>query len=392
MRSAKIIIIGGGVVGASAAYHLAMRGETDVVILERGSIQGTGSTGRATGGVRSQFETEINVRMSLYSVDFFRNCEFSTGYDPKGYLFFSTDTSVFEQMKRNAVTQAAFGVEGIEILDADGIRKMIPAMNCDDIVGGVFGASDGFINPVAVMSGFSRRAIDLGAQIVLGRSVSRINVAGGRVAGVSMPDGEIGADAVVVCAGAWSRGLAESAGVNIPVEPLRRQIVWARCKDRVPENLPMVIDAGSGFHFRPAIDFWEPEDKTGSGRDILFAYPDRDERPSFNTEFDETFAKKVYEMARKRARFLFESEPEREKCRAGLYENTPDHHAIIGACGVEGLYFATGFSGHGVMHSPAAGRAISEIILDGEASFLDVKCLSPERFERGELLKESGYI
>ncbi len=136
MRSAKIVIIGGGVVGASAAYHLALGGETDVILLERGAMQGTGSTGRATGGVREQFGTAINIRMSMYSIDFLKNCDFHTGYDPKGYLFFATEQPVLDLLKRNAQTQAELGVEGIEILDQDEILRRVPGMNCDDIIGG----------------------------------------------------------------------------------------------------------------------------------------------------------------------------------------------------------------------------------------------------------------
>ena len=139
----------------------------------------------------------------------------------------------------------------------------------------------------------------------------------------------------------------------------------------------MVIDLSNGFHFRPAKD---------SLTEILFAYPDKDETPSFSTDFEESFIAKVYEKAKHRAPFLCETEVVREKCRAGLYENTPDHHAILGGCQIEGLYFANGFSGHGVMHSPATGRALSEIILDGKASFLDVSCLNLARFANGELL------
>lgn len=392
MKPVKIVIIGGGVVGASVAYHLALRGERDVLVLERAARQGLGSTGRATGGVRAQFETEVNIRMSLYSIDHFRNCEFETGYDPKGYLFFTTDRTIHEGLKKNLAKQKELGVEGLEVLDSADIKSLIPAMNCDDIVGGVFGKQDGFINPVAVMQGFTKGAVERGTRIELGRKVTRINVTGGRVVSVSTDIGEIACDAVVVCAGAWTRELAATAGVDVPVEPLRRQIVWARCKEALPPDLPMVIDAGNGFHFRPAVDFWEQDEGSARNRDILFAYPDRDEAPSFNTQFDAAFSDKVYELARHRAQFLFESEPIVEKCRAGLYENTPDHHAIIGGCGVEGLYFAAGFSGHGVMHSPASGRAVAEIVLDGKASFLDVSCLSLERFERGELLTETGYI
>jgi sarcosine oxidase subunit beta len=145
----------------------------------------------------------------------------------------------------------------------------------------------------------------------------------------------------------------------------------------------MVIDLGSGFHFRPA---------KNSTNEVLLAYPDPDERPSTSTDFDDAFVGKVYERARQRARFLFDTKVIPEKCRAGLYENSPDRHAILGGCSVEGLYLANGFSGHGVMHSPATGRALAEIILDGEATFLNVACLNIDRFDKGQLLHETAFI
>lgn len=160
-----------------------------------------------------------------------------------------------------------------------------------------------------------------------------------------------------------------------------------------------MIDIGSGFHFRPAREFAKGNKNpvaivpgSDSARQVLIAYPDPDEKASLNTNFDEAFIGKVYGKAKHRAKFLFETEAVREKCRAGLYENTPDHHAILGECAVDGLYFANGFSGHGVMHAPATGRALSEIILDGKASFLNVSCLSLDRFAKGELLQETAFI
>jgi len=167
------------------------------------------------------------------------------------------------------------------------------------------------------------------------------------------------------------------------VTPQRRQIVWSRSNEALPANLPMVIDMSNGFHFRPA---------KNSVDEVLFAYADQSEPTSFSTEFDDSFIEKVYDKARHRAPFLAETTVVGEKCRAGLYENSPDHHAILGGCEVGGLFFANGFSGHGVMHSPATGRALAEIILDGETSILDVSCLGIDRFAKGELLHETAFI
>lgn len=408
MKKAEIVIIGGGVVGASVAYHLTERGAKDVLILEREQQQGLGSTGKATGGVRAQFETDINIKMSLYSLGFFNDWEFDCGYEPRGYLFFATTEEQFDYLKRNVLKQRELGVEDVEIVDSATVRKIVPGMNYTDITGGSFGKHDGFIDPLAVMRGFTESALKNGAKIEFGARVLSIETTRDKVTAVETDQGRIECENVVLCTGAWARELATTAGVDIPVEPQRRQIVWARSANPFPADLPMVIDIGSGFHFRPARDWtrdWTAGDspvttasrskppKGGTpNRDVLFAYPDPDEPTSLNTQFDDAFIGKVYERAKHRAPFLYETEVVREKCRAGLYENTPDHHAILGGCEVGGLYFANGFSGHGVMHSPATGRALSEIILDGTASFLDVSCLHIDRFAKGELLHETAFI
>ena len=410
MKRAEIVVIGGGVVGASVAFHLVQRGARDVLILEREAEQGHGSTGAATGGVRAQFETEINIRMSLYSLNFFREWDFDCEYDPKGYLFFATTDEQLDYLKRNVEVQQRLGVRDVEIVDADAITRIVPGMNCDDIKGGSFGKHDGFINPLAVMRGFTEGAVRGGARLEFAVDVRGFRVESGRVRGVETSDGLIECDAAVLCTGARAAELAKTAEMLLPVVPQRRQIVWAKTREALAADMPMVIDIGTGFHFRPARDFRVAsldEQRTtpsaqsggqpsfvrrGACTDILFAYPDPTEPSSVRTDFEDSFVDKVYERAKARAQFLFEAECVREKCRAGLYENTPDHHAILGGCEVGGLYFANGFSGHGVMHSPASGRALSEIIFDGEAKFLDVSCLSIERFARGDLLHETACI
>jgi sarcosine oxidase subunit beta len=391
--NASIVIIGAGVVGASVAYHLTERGARDVRVLEAESGQGRGSTGKATGGIRAQFETDVNILLSLYSLEFFRNWEVDCGYDPKGYLFFATSEEQFGYLATSVEKQKRLGVEDVEIVDAHAIGKIVPGMNCSDIVGGSFGGRDGFIDPLAVMRGFTEGALRRGATLEFGRHVDSIETDAGRVRGVRSGGELIECDSVVLCTGALARKIATTAGVDLPVEPQRRQIVWARTREPLPRNMPMVIDIGSGFHFRPAID-WTEKASTGATQnfDVLFAYPDRDEPPSSNTDFDEAFIAKVVKRARHRAPFLVESEVIPEKCRAGLYENTPDHHAILGRCDVEGLYLACGFSGHGVMHSPATGRALADLILDGESKALDVACLSIDRFSAGRLIHETAFI
>ncbi len=387
----EIVIIGGGVVGASVAYHLTERGCRDVLMLEREEMLGLGSTGKATGGVRAQFETDINIKLSLYSMDFFRDWGFDCEYDPKGYLFLATNNLHLEYLDRTGDLQRELGYEGVHLLTQAEVAAMVPGVNCDDIVGGSFGPRDGFINPLAILEGFMVEASMSGAKVKTGTTVRSIDVENGRVTGLHTSEGKLECEKVVLCSGAWARHLAATAGIDLPVEPQRRQIVWAKAAKALPPDLPMVIDMTDGFHFRQARDFHVAAD-TGDGRDVLFAYADPEEPSSFSTDFDESFLDKVGEKAAHRAPFLTGAQIVYEKCRAGLYENSPDHHAILGGCEVEGLYFANGFSGHGVMHSPATGRALSEIMLDGEASFLDVSSLHIDRFAKGELLHETAFI
>ncbi len=396
MQKAATVIIGGGVVGASVAYHLTERGMRDVMILERERMLGGGSTGKATGGVRAQFETDINIKLSLYSLDFFRNWEFDCEYEPRGYLFLATSEEQLKYLQRTGERQRELGYKDVRIVAPETIADMVPGMNCDDIYGGSFGPHDGFINPLAVLEGFATAASLMGTRVLTGHVARSIVVEGGRVTGVRTTQGTLACDNVVICAGAWARQIAATAGIDLPVEPQRRQIVWARAPKPLPENLPMVIDLSNGFHFRPARDFsfQEPDSAKSifASHEILFAFPDPEEPVSFSTEFDDAFLDKVGGIAAHRAPFLNGSKIVYEKCRAGLYENSPDHHAILGGCDVKGLYFANGFSGHGVMHSPATGRALAEIILDGEASFLDVSSLHIDRFSTGDLLHETAFI
>jgi sarcosine oxidase subunit beta len=388
---AETVIIGGGVVGASVAYHLTERGAKDVLVLDRAHSLGEGSTGKATGGVRAQFETDVNILMSLYSIDFFQSWEHDAEYDPKGYVFLATNNLQLEYLNRTGERQRELGYDGVHLVTQDEIAAMVPGMNVDDVVGGSFGPRDGFINPLSVLEGFIVGAHSRGARFVTGVEVKKIDVEHGRVTRVGTNNGYIDCENVVVAAGAWSATVVASLGIDLQVKPQRRQIVWAEAPEPLPADLPMVIDLKDGFHFRPARDFTHGAAEQDP-RAVLFAYPDPDEPVSFSTKFDDEFLLKVGDLAAYRAPFLNGSRIVYERCRAGLYENTPDHHPILGPCEVEGLYFATGFSGHGVMHSPATGRALAEIILDGNATFMDVSMLTLERYRTGNLLHEAAFI
>ncbi|HEV2881529.1 MAG TPA: FAD-dependent oxidoreductase [Pyrinomonadaceae bacterium] len=389
-ETAEVVIIGGGIVGASVAFHLAERGCTDVLVVEREARQGLGSTGKATGGVRAQLSTTINIQLSRYSIDFFTRFEEATGhacgYEPAGYLFVATSEAHLAYLKLARERQHAAGLTNVELVGADDIARRVPGLRMDDVAGGSFCQTDGFIAPLKVLHGFMERATKRGVRVWTETEVTGIDVAGGRVARVATSRGQVGTRVVVNASGAWAAETARLAGVEIPVVPLRRQLVSVQTHAPLPAGLPMVIDMSDGFHFRP-----ESRDLPTPG--ALMAWPDDAETPGFKTDFDPGFTEKVFRRARARAPFLADATVNADRCRAGLYEVTPDHHAIIGESPqVAGLFLANGFSGHGVMHSPATGRIVSELILDGRASLLDARPLGIERFAKGQLLAETSVL
>jgi sarcosine oxidase subunit beta len=263
---------------------------------------------------------------------------------------------------------------------------MSPVLRADDITGGVFRQRDGLIDPLAIMRAFTKGAIERGARILFETKINAIEMDARGVAGIETSRGSLATRAVVNAAGAWARDVARLANIDIPVEPLRRQIVRAVPSGGLPADAPMVIDAATGFHFRP-----DPQADSPEG--VLLAYPDPEETVGFKTDFDPAFIAKIQAHARHRAPALAVADVDATRCRAGLYEMTPDHHAIIGeAASAPGFFLANGFSGHGVMHSPATGRIVAEQILYGRARLLDAAPLRLERFAEGRLLEETAFI
>jgi len=384
-HTAEVVIIGGGIVGSSVAYHLAEQGCTDVMIIEREEKQGLGSTSKSLGGVRAQFATPINIKMSLYSIDFFSHFEEVTGqtadYRAHGYLFAATTETHLRYLKINREKQQAQGLKNVEMVTREEIVKMIPQLYADDIIGGSFCPTDGFVDPNGVLTGFARRAKEKGVRVRLGVEVTGINVEHGQITGVRTTNGEISTNIVVNAAGPWAALVAEQAGIDLPVTPLRRQIVKTQRCDFLPSAFPLFIDMSTGFHFRR------------EGEAILMAWPDDEETYGFNTAFTPEFIEKVLSLAVVRVPQFADLPVNPKQCWAGMYEITPDHHAIIGAVpGVKGFYCANGFSGHGVMHSPATGRILSDLILSGECKVLDPSPLGLERFAQGKLLEETAVL
>jgi sarcosine oxidase subunit beta len=420
VETADVVIIGSGIVGSSVAYHLALAGCTNVLVIEREAHQGKGSTGKSMGGVRAQFSTPVNIQMSRYSIDFFSRFDEVVGhpadYRAHGYLFCATNEKHLAYLKANRERQIALGVTNVEWVTTEDIVKMVPQLRVDDILGGTFCPTDGFVDPHSVMMGFMLNARERGARLWLDTQVTGIQVDAGsadvssasakrslaeknnaelagkaepfptsgrqsRIAGVMTTRGFISTRVVVNAAGAWAAEVATMAGAELPVEPLRRQLVPTEPFNQLPKRFPMVIDMSTGFHFRR------------EGKGILLAWNDPEETPGFKTEFDLSFVEKILTHAASRVPCLAEAEVNPRRAWAGLYEMTPDHHAIIGPSpNVKGLYFVNGFSGHGVMHSPASGRIAADLILHGQSDLIDATQLSVERFKEGKLLEETAVL
>ena len=371
-RSADVVVVGGGVVGCSLAYHLALRGLRDVLILEREAV-GSGTTSKAAGGIRAQFSTETEIRFSLESIAVFERFVEEFGVDPGyrkiGYLFLVSDPVDLTGFQERMALQRRLGVD-VRLLSPDDARALVPALRVDDLIGAVWGPEDGMAGPAEVTAGFARRARELGARIVEGVEVSAFIVEHERVAGVRTSQGDVGTRVVINAAGPTAARVARLAGVSVPVLPRRRHIFFTEPFPELPGPVPLTTDRASGFYFRKEMEqlLLSPGDVEDVGADLA--------APVDWSRVEETVEKALYRL------------PIVEKARvaggwAGLRPLTPDDHAIIGwAPGVEGFFLAVGFGGHGFQHSPATGRHVAEWLVEGKPS-LDLSLFDPARFARG---------
>ena len=385
MQTADVVIVGGGIVGSSIAYHLTAAGCRNVLVLERESATGKGSTGKSMGGVRAQFSTPVNIQMSLYSIPFYTSFEERLGhpcdYRSQGYLFCATTDAHLSYLRTNYKTQVAMGLENVRLLDGPEIRAMFPQLRADDIMGGSFCSTDGFVDPYSAMVGFMTWAADHGATLWKSAIVTGIERDANGIAGVETNRGMVSTRKVVNCAGAWAASVAKFAGVELPVEPLRRMLVPSEPFDEFPHTAPMIIDMSNGFHFRP------------ESRGFLLAWNDPEETPGFKTGFEPAFVEKILTRAADRVPCFGNLPVNPKRAWAVVYEMTPDHHPILGeARDVPGFFLANGFSGHGVMHAPATGKILSDLILTGKTDLIDASLLDLSRFAEGRLIHETAVL
>jgi sarcosine oxidase subunit beta len=366
-KRADVVVVGGGAVGTSIAFHLAEEG-VDVCLLERDALS-SGSTSRAAGGVRTQFSDPLNIAIGLRAVDAFTRFSERPGgeidFKQVGYLFLldrEEDVAIFE---RSVALQNELGVPS-RLVDPAEAAELSPLAGLEGVLAATFCTIDGHANPEAVAQGYAAGARAHGATVVTGCAATAVEVDDGTVLAVATVDGRIETGTVVCAAGVWSPELARTAGVDLSVEPVFREVVTTAPVATLPERVPLTVDFTTGFYFH----------REGPG--LLIGMADREQRPGFDTPTDPNWLEHVTEVATRRApAFLDMGIAHGWK---GYYEVSPDHNGLVGeAEDVDRFLYATGFSGHGFMQAPAVGEIVRDLVLRREP-FVDISPLSAERF------------
>ncbi len=375
-----MVIVGGGVIGTSAAFHLAEAG-VDVVLIERAQL-GSGSTSKAAGGVRTQFSDVLNIEIAKRSMAAFRDFGRRPGWEidlkQVGYLFILTRESDVEEFEQSVALQNQSGLDSV-MLTADEARALCPLIEGQDVLAAAFSPGDGHATPEGVVQGYAFAARAHGAHIRVGCEVVAIETdVGGEITEVVTDHGRVRTSTVICAAGAWSRSCGAMVGVALPVIPLRRQILFTEAIEGLPAELPMTIDFESSFYFH----------REGPG--LLMGMSDPVQAPGFSVETSEDWIPGLMEVVRRRAPRIADAGI--KGGWAGLYEMTPDHNAIIGeAAGVSRFLYATGFSGHGFLQGPAVGEILRDMIL-GRSTFVDIAPLGVERFDAAALRPEYNIV
>ncbi|ACV05508.1 FAD-binding oxidoreductase [Kytococcus sedentarius] len=377
---ARVVVIGGGVMGLSTAYHLAKQGVQDVVLVERGEL-GAGSTCKAAGGVRAQFSDAVNIELGMRSLEVFRNFpelfDQDIDLDECGYLFLLEREEDLRTFERNVELQRSMGLES-RITSVEEAKELSPLISTEGLIAGVWSPEAGHCTPESVVQGYARAARALGVRIIRHCEVTDVVREGDTITSVETAQGSIATDTVVCCAGAWSRALGDMVGVDLPVDPVRRELLVTEPMPDLPANVPFTIDFSTTMYFH----------REGPG--LLVGMSNQDEEPGFSLEHTDEWLEQVVEAAGRRVPVL--EEVGMASRWAGLYEVTPDHNALIGeAEGVSRFLYATGFSGHGFLQGPAVGQVMAELYL-GQTPSVDVTALHGRRFEGAGLRPEFNIV
>ncbi|MWV63334.1 FAD-dependent oxidoreductase [Halorubrum sp. JWXQ-INN 858] len=372
-----VVVIGGGIVGLSSAHALVEAG-VDVTLLERGSF-GAGSTARSAGGIRAQFSTPINVRLSRESLPVWESFEerfgVDVGFRQHGYLLLARTAASADAFAEHVAMQNRLGVDS-ELLTPRAATERCPGLDPEPFRAATYHARDGYADPNLAVQGYARAAREGGADLRAGTAVRDVRVADGRVTGVETDDGPIAADAVVNAAGAWAAGIASLAGRSLPIAPRRRQVAIVEPSDGIPETVPLTIDIDTGSYFRP-----EREGTALVGGHFTDEDPDVDP-DAYGESMAFDWAATALDRAADYASYFGEAS-RLKRGWAGLYAVTPDHHPILEET-LPGFVTAAGFSGHGFQHAPATGQVVAELCVDGAASLDGVDALASDRFESGD--------
>ena len=390
--TADVVIVGGGCMGCSVAWHLAQRGITDVVLLERETQLATGSTGKNAGGVRHQFSHPANIELSKESIGLIARFEEVVGvpidFHQDGYLFLLSKQAQVDTFRKNMALQQRHGID-VRWVSNDEARELAPGLDLTGVKGATYCPQDGVADPNGVTMGFAKGAQSQGVEIVREAEVTGVRLDAHRVAEVRTSKGNISTPVVVNAAGPWAKSIGRMIGVDVPVEPERRHIFIAsppgggpwdapHHRGRVPASKILVIDFDTTFYFH----------REGGG--LLFGMGDPDERPGFDITVRWDFLPKVIEVAMQRLPALADAAV--SHAWAGLYEMTPDHNPIIGpSADVEGFYTIAGFSGHGFQHAPAAGRILADLIAGRDPKF-DVSPFQLDRFSARQAAGEANVV
>jgi len=379
--TAEVVIIGAGIMGCSIAYHLAERGVRDVVVLERDQI-GRGATADAAGGIRLQFSTETNIRLSQISLEYWEQFEERFGVDinlrQQGYLFLLTSQDDVPVFQHNLELQQSLGVP-VRWVSPEDIRELNPSVLVDDVIGGTFCPRDGWADTSTSTMGFAQAARRAGVRIFEESPVSGIVVEGGRVTGVQTGNTTIATPLVICCAGPQTNAVSRLAGLDLPIHPYRRMSFITEPFDLIPATVPMTIEFARSLYFHP------------ESHGFLFGMSNKDEPSSENKVVDDDWMVATVEALIERAPIFEQAEILRGW--AGFYEVTPDDNPLVGPVpDLDGFLVAAGFSGHGFMQGPAIGRVVAEIVVDGAASTIDVSAFRPSRFREGVLAQEHNVI
>ncbi len=375
---ADVVIVGGGVMGASTAFHLAEAG-VEVLLLERGELSG-GSTSRAAGGVRANFSDELNIRLGQRSLELFADFPVRPGQEidlhRSGYLFVLTRPQDVDLFTASVALQGALGVES-RMVDVEEACRLSPLLDPEGVLAAAWSPDDGHCTPESVVLGYATGARRLGATVRTGIEVTGITSSGGEITSVETPEGSVRTECVIDCAGAWSPQIASYVGVDLPVTPYKRELL-------ITEPMPQPVEMAFTIDYSTTL-YWHRE-----GPGILTGFSQQDALPGFDISRDEDFPERLAELAAVRAPGLLDLGV--RSGWAGLYETTPDHNALLGESSqVSRFLYATGFSGHGFLQGPAVGEILRDMYL-GVTPFIDVSPLDVERFARGDLRPERNIV